>query len=279
MARTTREKIALIVLALLIVLISVCACAYMSTAKSWTLAASYVDDTVGSMEGYTVIAYAGTLTPQDDFAESAESAEGVGVDSAGFDGEAEGLNLEHEEGVLEGEGPSAPESESALESDVHTVLDEDGILPPLKDMMEEEKAPLYVSDVRDDYEEKGAFVLSLDTRNLERYLEPSLLMVNGKRVGVFSVDVPVTQTYLDVYLGYFEKRDVDVVVCLTTGTSNLPSLEGIDVVLVTTPQEGLSTIGIERDDAFVLRTPEVGSVGVILITSNNVVSSKVVDAL
>lgn len=64
MSPATREKIALGLLTALIVL-SLCGLGwYLIAGHSWNVAASNIDDTVGTMEGYTAIVYEGTAKPQ-----------------------------------------------------------------------------------------------------------------------------------------------------------------------------------------------------------------------
>ena len=204
MAQSRREKTALVFLVLLIVLIGVCSCAYMNTARTWTVAASYVDDTVGSLDGYSVILYGGTIEPAISEASQAASA---------------------------------------------------------------------------DYEDKNACALTIDSANLSRYAVPSVYVIGGKRVGVFSAPETISVPRYNVFLKMLTQRDVDVVVCITPSYDNLPSLSGVDIVVLTAEDEAFGTIGIDREDTFIVRAPEKGSVGVILITSSNVVSSKVVDEI
>ncbi len=63
MEKTFREKIALVVFAVLIVVSGIVLIGYFSTGRSWTIAATFVDDTVGEMDGYSVILFNGVLDP------------------------------------------------------------------------------------------------------------------------------------------------------------------------------------------------------------------------
>lgn len=306
----------LVALLLLVVLISVCSCAYMNTAKTWTVAASHVDDAIGSMDGYTVILYPGTTQPEPEksyvpkadgglfsgstdagsIAFSATSDEGSGEASneSSAAGElsateapsasslTESLPASADGRGVEGEatGASAPEGSDPSEGEDKAKSFADRFLPLISDATEEEPEPLFVSDVRADYLEKNASALTVDALNASRYAEPSVFLLEGKRVGVFSVDGPISQTRLNVFKEFFAQKEADVVVCLTPLGSNLASFEGIDIVVVTTAAENAyNTIGSEKDGAFVVRAPETGSVGAIFITSNNVVSAKAIDEL
>lgn len=317
----------LVALLLLVVLISVCSCAYMNTAKTWTVAASHVDDAIGSMDGYAVILYPGTTQPEpeESYVPKAEGGlfssltDGMATASSSAsdepsDGASDELLLEGEQAVSDASSeaglpseageiaPSSAETLPAPEADQEPVGDAaDGsvseeeplsereikaksfaeqFLPLIPDATEEEPEPLFVSDVRTDYLEKEASVLTIDALNAGRYAEPSVFLLEDKRVGVFSVNEPISQTRLNVFKEFFAQKGADVVLCLTPLGSYLASFEGIDIVVVTTAAENAySTIGSERDGAFVVRAPELGTVGAIVITSNNVVSSKVIDEL
>lgn len=76
MQKRTREKIALVGFVLLVVLAGVVLTSYFSTGRSWSVAASFVDDSVGRMEGYTALAYAGVLEPSSEDEADEASAPG-----------------------------------------------------------------------------------------------------------------------------------------------------------------------------------------------------------
>ena len=63
MSERSREKIALLVFVALVVFGGCCLLGYIVAGHSWNVAASSLDDTFGSMDGYTTIVYAGTVEP------------------------------------------------------------------------------------------------------------------------------------------------------------------------------------------------------------------------
>ena len=65
MKKRTREKVALLVFALLVVLGGSVLLRYFETGRSWNVAASVVDDAFGQMKGYTAIVYDGTFDSLD----------------------------------------------------------------------------------------------------------------------------------------------------------------------------------------------------------------------
>lgn len=74
MSVKSREKIALAVFAALIVLSLLGLGWYLVAGHSWNVAASNIDDTFGSMDGYTAIVYEGTAVPQTAAEKAAEAA-------------------------------------------------------------------------------------------------------------------------------------------------------------------------------------------------------------
>ena len=55
MKKRTREKVALLVFALLVILGGSVLLRYFETGRSWNVAASVVDDSFGQIKGYTAI--------------------------------------------------------------------------------------------------------------------------------------------------------------------------------------------------------------------------------
>ena len=74
MSVKSREKIALAVFAALIVLSLLGLGWYLVAGHSWNVAASNIDDTFGSMDGYTAIVYEGTAVPLTAAEKAAEAA-------------------------------------------------------------------------------------------------------------------------------------------------------------------------------------------------------------
>lgn len=254
----SREKIALGALAVLVIVFVCIGLTYVTNAgKTWNLAASVMDDTLGSMEGYSVIVYEGTVDPEPEEEELLPSA-----DTA------------PEPNVVEGDDPEEVAKDSAVEI---AESYEPTFLP-----LEEYKEPaerIFVSDVRAEYESKGASVLSLDSHAPSKYAQPGFYYLSDKLVGVLSIESPLPATRMAQYSEFFDQAGTEVVMCITPRRGYLETLEGTDIVLVTGDDEGYTTIGSNEDDTFVVRAPETGTIGVILITSSNVVSSKAISEL
>lgn len=263
MEKRTREKIALVVFALLVIFAVAVLTSYFTTGRTWNVAASFVDDTVGSMEGYTAIVYKGVVEPQPEEKpkppRDSETQPGADTPDASPVGEGEAA-----------EGDRATGTASSLGLDILSML------PPVG---AEDDHRVFISDVRALYEQKGAEVLTIEVDDTDYYSTPRVCHVGGKRIGVFSVDVYTTKSWLSRYLRSFDEKDVDAVVCLTPRSNYLASYEGLDAVIVTSDAEGLSTSSKTVGSTLVVRSPQIDEAGVVLLTANNVASSRVIDAL
>lgn len=238
-----REKIALVVFAGLIVL-SLCGFAwYLFAGHSWNVAASNIDDTFGSMDGYTAIVYAGIehpVEPSDDLEESADVGHSRGDAESSSSGSA-----------------PAKSTSSGLSST---------------------KKPVTVAAAKKSYEEKDATVFALDTTAPELYEEGTILKKGTHRFGVFSVLKPTSVYAIERQVAYFTKHEVDFIVVLASDKELLEGVEGIDIVLSTNDEE-LFVMGETQNGTFFVDAPDEGSVGAILISPSNVVSAKVIEEL
>ena len=280
MEKRTREKIALVVFGLLVVFAGAVLIGYFATGRSWNVAASFVDDTVGNMDGYLAIVYPGVV-PEDEPAD-AKTADGEaggsaeGADTAGGEADADSADDV-------GDGVAVRDAAAGVDGSADVSAGGLSIGLDILSLLSQSNAgvdkAVFVSDVRDLYERKGADVLTLDPANLDRYLDPQVLTIGDRRVGVFAVQVYASHVRLDEVRSFFEEQGVDVVVCLTPRADYLSSMTGIDDVIVTSDFESISTEGEFRGGTFVIASPAEGQVGVVLVTSSNVSSARVVDGL
>lgn len=363
MSNGTREKQALGVFLLLIVLSTFGIAWYMVAGHSWNVAASSIDEKVGQMEGYTSIVYAGTLPVQADAktldsqngsdaqledgvgsADAAEKADegasGSGSTSASptssdaaasassSGGSVASSSADENASVSGGSsstGSSNPSSKSSsskaasgqtkssdsiavqthnneasgLTSDVGSVA------APVPDISEQDDSesdrtsdnatvlkaatvrggmdvaksqPVAPEQVQANYEEKGATVLVLDTADPSQYSDGVILKRGSKRIGVFSVDVPLSEKAAEARVKYFRDCKVDLVVCISSVRTYVRNLQGADIV-ITLQDEEVSTMGGNSNGSFFVNAPHVDSVGAILVSPSNVVSAKVIESL
>ncbi len=363
MPNGTREKQALGVFLLLIVLSTFGIAWYMVAGHSWNVAASSIDEKVGQMEGYTSIVYAGTLPVQADAktldsqngsdaqledgvgsADAAEKADegasGSGSTSASptssdaaasassSGGSVASSSADENASVSGGSsstGSSNPSSKSSSSkaasgqtksSDsiaVQTHNDEasgltsdvGSVAAPVPDTSEQDDSesdrtsdnatvlkaatvrggmdvaksqPVAPEQVQANYEEKGATVLVLDTADPSQYSDGVILKRGSKRIGVFSVDVPLSEKAAEARVKYFRDCKVDLVVCISSVRTYVRNLQGADIV-ITLQDEEVSTMGGNSNGSFFVNAPHVDSVGAILVSPSNVVSAKVIESL
>lgn len=363
MSNGTREKQALGVFLLLIVLSTFGIAWYMVAGHSWNVAASSIDEKVGQMEGYTSIVYAGTLPVQADAktldsqngsdaqledgvgsADAAEKADegasGSGSTSASLTssdaaasasssgGSVASSSADENASVSGGSsstGSSNPSSKSSSSkaasgqtksSDsiaVQTHNDEasgltsdvGSVAAPVPDTSEQDDSesdrtsdnatvlkaatvrggmdvaksqPVAPEQVQANYEEKGATVLVLDTADPSQYSDGVILKRGSKRIGVFSVDVPLSEKAAEARVKYFRDCKVDLVVCISSVRTYVRNLQGADIV-ITLQDEEVSTMGGNSNGSFFVNAPHVDSVGAILVSPSNVVSAKVIESL
>ena len=270
MSVKSREKIALFVFLALIVL-SLCGLGwYLVAGHSWNVAASNLDDTFGSMDGYTAIVYPGTAVEPvagkgagdavGDAADGKESAEGA---AAGKEADAGSPDAPGSSGGKDATGTAGTASAPGTDAG-------ESLLGP-------KKKTLSAQEAKEGYEEKGATVFSLDTVDLDAYREGVILKKGGHRFGVFGIAEPTSTIVLEKQIAYFKRHKVDFIVLVTPDKEYAEDVSGIDIV-VSTQDEDLFVMGETIDGTFYVDAPAVGSVGAILISPSNVVSAKVLQA-
>lgn len=384
MSTRTREKQALGVFAVLIVLSLLGLGWYLVAGHSWNVAASTIDEKVGQMDGYVALVYSGTVLPDPEEVASASSSKNAVGDSAagqsessssrsvfdsltpaskksapssstmgdmrsdeasGFTSDVAGIaapvvsddedsagrsasaaagastsssltgevesyadasqassaedadadkrvaassgdgSAPSAEGDSVADGASIPDNTSAADDDSAAVVSgslsddasSDVASSGRKALVSPKANPVEPESVRDSYLEKGAQVLVLDTKHPSVYEDGMIVKRGSKRIGVFSVDVPLSEEASQERLDYFKEAKVDVVVCIASVRSYVRNATGIDVVV--TLQDDVSTMGTNANGTFYVNAPSIDSVGAVLLSPNNVVSAKVVDSL
>jgi hypothetical protein len=258
MEKRTREIIALVVFALLLVCAGLACSVYFSTGKTWTVAATMVDDGMGRMDGYAAIVYPGIKekaeTSDDGSDSKTESSESLDVQSLDVDGDED--------------------------SGQDVVTDSIGlrVLSILPDVLADGYDGVFVSDVNELYAKKDADVISADFSDLEAYSTPVIYNAAQKKIGIFSIDYYATQGILSDIVDEIKEAGADIVVCVAKRQQMLATLDGIDV-LVATAQDDLSAEGVQVGNTLVVSAPEVGQVGVLVFSSSNVASARVIDSL
>lgn len=265
MSSTTREKIALLVFAALVILGLGALTWYLSVGKTWNVAAASIDDATGQMEGYVAILYEGTVIAED------PTKTDLSVDAD----KATQTDSEFTDKVLDDTagGQKASETSSSsneLGSNPTNTNKSAGILV--------EKKPIAIKDVSKSYEEKGADVYVVDATDLAKYRDGLIVRKGDQRFGVLSVALMDSGVTIQEKIDYFIDHEVDFVVALVPNKYVVQNLESIDVVISTNNKE-LATFGETVSGTFYVNTPFVDSVGVTLVSPHNVVSAKVIQEL
>lgn len=256
MEKTRRERVALAVLLAMVALTACILGAYFFAGRSWNVAATFLDDTAGQMQDYTIVAYAGVI-------DAASTKSGDSSASA---------DRVHDESPLAG---------SAVTNGIDNLASFFTSQAEKAASIFESLAPdsggdqTFVSTVRSDYELEGARVITLDLENPSRYSEPLVLGPDDRKLGVF---------FIDHYTGLGAIGDIETslheagaraIICITNDVAYLSTVQGIDAVIVTEPSDETSAFGGYIDDTYFVTAPEKGSTGVLVLTPNNVISSRI----
>ncbi len=134
---------------------------------------------------------------------------------------------------------------------------------------------VYASDIRLAYEEKNSDVMTLDIASVEGSETPAIYEVSSKKIAFFSATSYMTKRQLDEIVDNLRSNKVDVIVCVTPRSLMLGTFDGIDCVLCTEEKSPSETSEERIGNCLIARAAEFGSVGVLNITSSNLVSDKI----
>lgn len=257
MENSVRERIALVIFVVLVALAGIVLTSYFATGRSWTVAATIVDDQVGSLEGYTALVYKGVVKEDQPLRTSADT------------------NLEKQGAtalwsVATG-GEDVPETD--IGGSIGMLIPED---PLARDRLDN---GLYVSDVREIYETKLADVMTIDVAHPESYEEPIVLCSGDKRIGIFSIDRYTDPRSMKKKVALLKERRATSIVCIAPRPATLSTYDGIDVVLLTSGSDEYFDDNPPDDGTLIVNAPKENEVGVIFFSSNNVPSARSVDSI
>ncbi|MCI9129029.1 MAG: hypothetical protein HFJ65_01740 [Eggerthellaceae bacterium] len=240
-----RERIALVVFLVLVLAGGIVLTSYFSTGRGWSVAATAVDDSVGQLDDYVAVVYSGV-------------AEEAPIEPADIPDE-------------EADEDIAADREMGLGLKLLTLATEVGSA---------DEGRVFVSDVRELYETRGASVLSLDlSGNGSRYAAPQVFHVGNKAIGVFSVSERLPRKQVDEIVSMLKEDGATCIICIAPRPSLISTYEGIDVALIMQADHEYSVENSPEDLTVIAKSPNVGNVGVILLTSNNIPSTKSVQSL
>lgn len=244
MSNRVRNIVAVVILVVLIFGLMGAAGWYFAQSRHWNVAATTVDDTLGSMDGYTVIAYQGLL------AKPRGSSSEVPL-PANWDTFLDDQNR----------GEESPISQW------------------LRRLQGEPTEPPTFEEVVETYTDKGASVLELDVQDTQGYRIPAQISVGEKRVGVvaiLSTDSPQRTTH---HTKRLEEMEADYLVAIVDKLSAVERvIDRYDVVICTTDQ-GVGDNGATKGQTLIAQVPIVNYTGTVSIAPSNVASVKTVESL
>ncbi len=130
--------------------------------------------------------------------------------------------------------------------------------------------PVYASDVRSFYEEKGAGVLTLNVDDLARYEKPRILMAGDRKIGVVLWTTTASARQPEKL---HDRSRVPPAPSpssrLVPRLSCLRAADDFNVVIVTDDDQAEPGRGEGEGNAHIVYAPERGQVGVVLLTSLN----------
>lgn len=253
MDKRKREILALGLLILLGVGVASAMAWYIFVGHNWNKAASHIDDLVGSMDGYTVVLYEGTL-PQ---AKKTTNSTAQNTSSNKETGSAGSASAQ---GGASSGSSAARQSTSSSQSAAKS----------------QRNKPVKVSKVAASYREKGATVLTIHLDDLGRYEDSIVVAKGGKRYGICSTPGPYSYTEVRDKVKTLIKRNSDFNV-VVSGKPDIKKgwLRHVDLCILAC--EGrIPHDGRMLGSSFFVDSPHVGEVQAVIISPSGTITSKTI---
>ena len=273
MVNHSREKVALAVFLVLVIGGFAGLASYLAVGHTWNVAASNIDDATGSMEGYTAIIFKG-LTPKttaDTQKKTLQSGTSASAPNTNTEPNSSSTDAGSSASASASKDTASPSSSSSSSIGAGGTANKTNGLTSIK-------TPLSLDDVQKSYEEKKATVLTVNVDNLAYYNDGLILRKGNQRFGIFSISSTDSLEKIDAQIAYFKRYKVDFIVAVVPEKRLATSVSGIDIV-ISTANEGLFIMGETINGTFYVGSPQVESVGVILVSPSRVVSAKVLQEL
>lgn len=266
-----REKAALAMFLALLVAGGLILVGYFSTGRSWSVAATMLDDSYGHLDDYSVVVFGGVAEPKK------SGMEGSDADSETLASSNAMMQLDRSHTMQDAYLPS---SEKVPVRDVSEVIM--SMYQWLDKKKEVKDDQVYVSDVRDLYALKGASAITLNLSDPSYYREPVLLRAGNKLFGVFSAPTYTSRVRLEKIVSELKGKGANAIICIAPRSAMVATYEGIDVLILTDGEDALEDVGHTDKgvhSALIVPSPEVGDAGVVLFSSNNVPAFKLIEEI
>lgn len=208
-----RERIALGVFACLLLVGAIALFSYINAGHGLNVAATTIDDAAGDMTGYGVILFEGTVKPDDAASDSDEEGDGVqgilsGIFGSDEDEDAASVKDDALEDVESMATTDRERSEKDLLADDEESSGEEktGSSSRSADSSASARAGVTgassasgkhsvgvksnvvtLEEAEQEYQEKGASIISIDSSDLGRYASGRIIMQGGRSYGIFSL--------------------------------------------------------------------------------------------
>lgn len=258
MKERVRERIALVVLIALVALAGSAIIAYFAFGRSWSVAATIMDDAVGRMNGYTALVF--------NAGDSGSGVVGLSGQSAARQAAAS-VSDKGSESIRQSEAPADTDTIGLRIMAYYTLANPYGL---------QEVDPQAVVDL---YEEKDTNVAILDVAGYGVGSAPEVIEVGDKKIGVFYAVGYKSNSQIAKITDRLRDDGAEAIICITPRLETLQSTVGIHAVLVQDVNDDLAGGSTRSGDTLITAVPSSGKVGVILFSSNNMATARVIDAL
>ena len=137
------------------------------------------------------------------------------------------------------------------------------------------KSQVYTSDIRNEYIDKQASVITINLSELAVIEKPLILDVGEKQVGIFSVQNYLPKAQVQRIVEELKEGGANVILCISPRSNMLGSYDEVDAIICTKEASPSETTAPTIENTFIFRSAEVGHVGVLSISNSNAFIQKV----
>lgn len=137
------------------------------------------------------------------------------------------------------------------------------------------KKKVYTSDVRSEYIDKQAKVVTIDLSEMSSIESPLILDVGEKQVGIFAVQSYLPKTQVDKITESLKEAGANVILCIAPRSNMLGTYDDVNAILCTKEASPSETTDDHIEGTFIFRSAKVGQVGVLSISNSNAFIQKV----
>ena len=137
------------------------------------------------------------------------------------------------------------------------------------------KKKVFTSDVRSEYIDKQASVVTIDLSDLSTIEDPLILDVGEKQVGIFAVQNYLPKAQVEKIVDGLKAGGANVILCIAPRSNMLGSFNGVDAILCTKEASSTETTDDHIEGTFIFRSAKVGQVGVLSISNSNAFIQKI----